>query len=370
MPFESGSLKKIDVNTGEIIWQKQIYGRDNEGMDFTDEFAKLEKLTPLFMSKPLVDAKNVVIASHGQPKTTQPFLYSFDKGTGEVVWKERLPTHFNLFAPVKFKGTNFNYYFVNSAIYLEKYGANTGSTYSYGMYLSDKYNAKNRFKNTIYNQMQTDGKSLFIGDERGRFYSLPLDKNANVLNQDINDPNNIFSINTSVFKWVYSDEEFGYVNNGITFLKNNVLFASVEDGLVEQSALSAINTGNGELKWKKVFTGKILHWSLIDDEIFGYTEDKVFRIDASGEDFVEWDLQNKPLSNMEKMNSSNIIYLTQNGIEKFDLQKSIATLVLERDFNDVSVHALNSGWQRIIQWQLDTNWITSKPLVAKGSQKI
>lgn len=86
MPFESGSLINLDVNTGQIVWKQQIYGDNNENLFITQNFDEIEEsikeLRPLFMSKPLVDKQQVVIASHGQPSKTIPFLYSFDKKLG------------------------------------------------------------------------------------------------------------------------------------------------------------------------------------------------------------------------------------------------------------------------------------------------
>lgn len=337
IPFESGSLKNFDINTGQIIWKQQIDGSKSSGMEINtgeDEIIEVENLRPLFMSKPLIDNKNIVIASHGQPTTTIPFLYSFDKNTGQIIWQEPLPTHFNIFAPIKYKGARFNYYFVNSAVYLEKYGANTGSRTSYGMYLSEKQNKKNRFKRPIYNQMQTDGRNLFIGDENGSFYCLPLTEEANVRTQDIEGPNNTFRNNPSVFTWIYNDETFENAGNQITFLGDKVLFADVRDDVADQSALLAINTTDGLLKWKKALLGRILNWTLLDNKIVGYTDDSIFQIDVSGQNFVEFEIKNKPLSNIEQIDSSHIIYITQQGIEVLDLNTKKANLVIQKTFNE------------------------------------
>jgi len=331
MPFESGSLNSFDVNTGEIVWKQQIYGRDNSGISVSrnsDNAEEIGKLTPLFMSSPLVGSKNIVIASHGQPNATTPFLYSFDKHNGDPIWQKRLPTHFNYFAPLKYKGSHFDFYFVNSAVYLTKHGANSGSRYSYGMHES------NRFKDPIYNQMQTDGKTLFIGDEKGRFYALPLDEDANVLKNDISDTSNTFIENPSIFKWIYSHEDFEYTGNQITFLDNGVLFAEVQSGTADQSAIIAINTASGDLEWQRRFSNKIQNWSLLGNRIVGYTLSTIFYIDTSSRDLVEFNIQNMPISNIEQIDSSRIIYLTRQGIEILDLSSKMAELVIENAFSE------------------------------------
>lgn len=334
MPFESGSFINFDVNTGKIIWKKQIYGRKEvgiiiEAVNTTDHIINVEGLTPLFMSKPLVDEQQIVIASHGQPSRTNPYLYSFDKKTGQTNWQESLPTHFNVFAPIKYKGSKFDYYFVNSAVFLEKYGSNSGSRTSYGMF------DDNQFDWPIYNQMQTDGKNIFIGDEKGKIYCLPLDENANIPNGSYS-PNNTFIKNPSVFKWIFSDESFTFQENSITFLDNGILYTDIKNSTDNQSAIFAIKTNNGKLKWKKTVKGSILNWTLINDEIIGNTQNTIFSLDVTGENYTEINIPTKPLSNIELLDKGHFIYITQKGIEVFNVNTKKFTVVFDKQFNDNS----------------------------------
>jgi len=319
MPFESGGIKSFDVSTGNIIWEKQIYGQKDDGLDpNVDDLPYTPDRTPLFMSQPLVDQENVVIASHGQPTTTTPYLFSFDKSTGKKLWQDPLKTHFNIFAPLKFKGNDFDYYFVNSAVYLEKHGANTGISYAYRM-----PEEKEKFEKPLYNQMQSDGRNVFLGDESGQFYCLPLDKDGIVSENNI-----------SVFKWIYKDDTYNYLSNEITYLEDNVLYAELNKGQRDQSALIAINAENGSLKWRKVITGDVGHWALIGGKIIGHTENKIFTIETSGENLIEIPVTNKPLSNIEQVDETHLIYLSSQGVAILNLETTNVELVLSKTFND------------------------------------
>ena len=336
LPFESGEFINLNVNSGKTIWKQQVYGQEDERMDSTTddtghETVNVVGLTPLFMSKPLVDKQNIAIASHGQPRNTIPYLYNFDKETGKTIWRKALPTHFNLFAPLKYKSYPYDYYFVNSAAYLENYGSKTGSNYSYGMF--EDANQNSHFQYPIYAQMQTDGKHIFIGDEKGRFYSLPLNEKAVVINDlTISDPENTFIKNPSVFKWIFSDETFAFQNNRTTFLDKGVLYSVVKNGIGTKSAILAINTDNGTLKWKKEVEGDILNWTLVNGKLIGNTPKLVFYIDKGK--YKEFNVADKPLSNIELLDKNRFIYLIQNGVEVFDIDTQKTTTVLAKKFND------------------------------------
>lgn len=133
IPFESGKFINFDINTGKIIWKQQIYG--NEGIlgmssDEDTETEVLMSVMPLFMTKPLIDGQNIIMPSTGQPMQAETWLYNFNRTTGEKNWYSSLPTKFNFFTPVKYR----NFYFVNSAGFLEKYNMKDGTATSYGMF--------------------------------------------------------------------------------------------------------------------------------------------------------------------------------------------------------------------------------------------
>ena len=339
MPFESGSLINFDINTGQVIWRQQIYGQKEEWFVSSDGEVNVDGLTPLLMSKPFVDKKNLVIASHGHPNTTIPFLYSFDKKIGTLNWKSNLPTHYNTFTPIKYKGNSFDYYFINSAVYLIKYGANSGSKISYGMFERNdeqiKKYQKNQFDFPIYAQMQTDGKNLFIGDEKGKFYCLPLTRDANVVNNDISETNNTLQ-NSSVFKWIFSDKDYPYQNNGTTFLEGNNLYGCLNNGSSTESMIVELAIEEGSLNWKKIIKGNVLSWDLVENRIIGCTDSFIFYIDIENEIYTEANIKNKPLSNIEQLNNEQFIYLTESGIELFDIKIKKTKIIFEKRFNNDS----------------------------------
>ncbi len=342
MPFESGKFINFDVETGKILWKKQIYGNEDEalamasGEDAENEY--LQARMPLFMTKPLVDNENIVIASTGQPLQTSAWIYSFNRDDGAEKWHGPLPTPYNLFSPVKYR----NFYFVNSAIFLEKISAEDGTAYSYGMFDGalevagqpiQEYD-ENQFEHPIYNQMQTDGENLYIGDENGKFYCFYLDKTASLRDGDINDPNNTFIKNPKIFKWTFNDENFDFQSNNITFLDNEILFVEMKNGSATQTCFFALNIKDGKAKWKKIINGDVINWALNKDKIAGNTENTIFYLNTNGENFVEIKIQNKPLSNIEWKDDTHLIYITQNGIEVFDITTKTSKTVFTKSFSD------------------------------------
>ncbi|MCL1665719.1 PQQ-binding-like beta-propeller repeat protein [Elizabethkingia ursingii] len=340
MPFESGKLINFDVNTGKIIWKQQIDGNEDSPMDVSDDAnqqnQKLQSIMPLFMSQPLVDGQNIIMASTGQPETTNAWLYNFNRTTGKKTWASSLPTVFNLYAPVKYR----NNYFVNTAVYLEMYTPQTGTPTSYGMFDGDvevagqplQHHDVSQFEYPIYNQMQTDGKNLYIGDEKGKFYCLNLDKDANLPNSDISDPNNTFIKNPKVFKWIFKDEHYSFAGDAKSFMEDGTLYTVLRDGVRTESCIFAIDTDNGKTKWKQVIKADIMNWSTVKDKIIGNTENTIFYMDANGKNFIEVKIQNKPLSNIEPIDKTHFIYATQKGIEIFDTDTKTAKLVIGKSF--------------------------------------
>ena len=346
MPFESGKFINFDVETGKVIWKKQIYGNEDQalamasGKDAENEY--LQERMPLFMTKPLVDGENIVIASTGQPTQTSAWIYSFNRANGIEKWHGNLPTPYNLFAPVKYR----NFYFINSAIFLEKISTEDGTSYSYGMFdgapqvAGQPYQEyeENQFERPIYNQMQTDGENLYIGDEKGKFYCFYLDRTASLRDGDITDPNNTFIKNPKIFKWTFSDENFDFQSNNITFLENETLYVEMKNGIATQTCIFALNTKDGKPKWKKVVNGDVLNWCLSNNKIVGYTENTIFYMEANGEDFTEMKIQSKPLSNVEWKDETHLVYITQKGIEVFDTTTKTAKIIFSKPFNDKGNH--------------------------------
>ena len=339
VPFESGDFINFDVNTGKIIWKKQVSESDSEvkegSSDPNDEAERLQELMPLLMTKPMIDGKQVIIATTAQPRQGVGYLFNFDIPSGKEKWRSDLPTVFNLFAPVKYR----NNYFVNSAVYLVMFTPEPGTSTSYGMFEGAEVsgeaptdNQTNQFGKPIYTQMQANNESLFIGDESGKFYCFQLDKNANLNEGDMMDPNNTFVKNPKIFKWTFSDEAFDFQENGITFLDDNTLFVEMKTGLANKSCIYALDTNNGKVKWKKVVQGSINNWNLKDGKIMGSTDNIIFWLDNNGENYSEMPTKNKVLSNIDLVDKSNLIYVTENGIETLDIKTKKTKLTFAKAF--------------------------------------
>ncbi|MDA4742855.1 hypothetical protein NY599_00085, partial [Enterobacter hormaechei] len=73
--------------------------------------------------------------------------------------------------------------------------------------------------------------NLFIGDEKGKFYCLNLDKNASLPNSDISDPNNTFIKNPKVFKWIFKDDHYSFAGDAKSFLEDDILYTVLRDGI-------------------------------------------------------------------------------------------------------------------------------------------
>ena len=337
MPFESGKLVNLDVKTGEIRWQQQIYGiEDDIIFSTTEESLEKNPMSPLFMSQPLIDNDNVVIASTSSDE--RAWLYNFDLNQGEKKWSEELVTKYNFFAPVKCR----DYYFVNSAVFLKKYDIKMGVSTSYGMF-DGAYEypdaEPNQFENPIYVPIQSDGENLYIGDEKGNYYCLPLNKNGNVKTQySISEPNNTFIKNPAVFKWIYSDKDFPY-SQWYSFLDNNTLYVVVKDGNDKQSALVAIDTKNGKPKWKQgIDTNELINVTLQAEKLTGINKKQIFWIDTNGKNFTQVQVANQPISNLEWLDSTHLIYISVKGIEVLDTQTKTSKIIFEKNFENVGYH--------------------------------
>lgn len=337
VPFESGKFVNFDIITGKIIWKKEISESDlaDKSSDENAEAEILKGLMPLIMSKPMIDGQQILIATTAQPTQGVGYLFNLNKADGEEKWRSDLPTVFNLFAPVKYR----NNYFVNSAVYLEMFTPESGTSTSYGMFEgaeisgeSPADNQTNQFDKPIYTQMQANDESIFIGDESGKFYCFQLDKNANLPDVDMMDPNNTFTKNPKIFKWTYSDEAFDFQENGIAFLDDNTLFVEMKTGLADKSCIYALDTGNGKLKWKKVVKGSINNWNLKDGKMMGSTDNIIFWLDDNGENYSEMPTKNKVLSNIDLVDKSHLIYVTENGIETLDIKTKETKLTFAKAF--------------------------------------
>lgn len=343
MPFESGKFINFDLNTGKIIWQQQIYGNEGAPMNMSNdpnaEAEVLRPLVPLFMAKPLVDGQNILMVSSGQPENVKhAWLHNFSRTNGERTWLSELPTVYNYFAPVKYR----NFYFVNSAVFLTKYCMQNGIDTSYGMFDGDlevtgqpiQHHESNQFANTIYSQIQTDEENLFIAEDSGSIYALHLNKDGNLPDGNISDPDNTFIKNPKVFKWIFQDKTYGSHKSNKFFLKDSILYVEFALPIDGRTCLFTLNTNDGKMKWRKIIPSEIKNWTISDGKIIGNNSKGIFYMDTNGENYTEFKVKNVPISDIAFIDKTHFVYVTHKGIEIFNTADKTAKLVVAKAFNN------------------------------------
>ncbi|MCZ4243254.1 PQQ-binding-like beta-propeller repeat protein [Pedobacter punctiformis] len=339
-PFESGELIAFNINTGKILWQEHILGGGDGAeeaiatQDGTLDTTFVNSLKPLFMTQPLIAENNVYITSTNQPESqNHPALYNFNKKTGEKNWVENLPTVFNLFRPVLLN----DYIFVNSAVFLNMYSKNEGTNTSYGIFdgADELPNAEpSQFTNPIYAQMLSDGKYLFVGDEKGRFYALHFDKNNNLPVSDITDPNNTFAKNPKLFEWKFENPNISSIQeDGNTYLYDDYILACVNQTDKVQPAIIAIDKNSGKLKWKTELKG-IEKWRLVGNKITATNGELIFLLNTDGDVTTTLKTEKKyaPISNIEIDKNDDLIYATEQGIVKYELKTKKFVVLIKQAF--------------------------------------
>jgi len=330
LPFESGKLVAFDAATGEVRWTHLANTAagvadavgDGEGGVTIDP-----SLRPYYLSRPLIDGERLYIASAGQPRRFEPRFAVVNRSDGSLVASEGIETNFNLFAPVLCRGNVF----VNSAVYLSKY-TRQGVATSYGLHEDAAFEAP------LYAQMQSDGQTLYLGDERGRFYALPLDAHGNVAGEgDIMDPQNSFTGRPQVFRWTYRSERYPRLapsDNGSTALVRGTLIVGVRQEDEKGDALVGLDAASGQERWTYAPGQPIRRWAADEAGVTGDTEGFVFVLDAQGRERARYpvDPQLRPLSNVVALAGGELVFATEQGIAVVGLSAPAARLKIAHPF--------------------------------------
>lgn len=201
MPFESGRLLGVNINSGKVIWDHNFInpsylatdnaGNTNPDKDYSDRY-----LGPIFMSKPLVSGSRVYIASAGRPETFNSDFFVIDAKNGKVIRTNPNSNNYNYFQPVENKGNMY----VNSAVFLDLH-------YESG---SDRngINEKASFDHILYAQMQISGNHLLFADDEGTFYASAINKDGFVNAGDNSGPVSNYTKNNQFFEWTYQSEKY------------------------------------------------------------------------------------------------------------------------------------------------------------------
>jgi hypothetical protein len=310
MPFESGRLPGVNINSGKVIWDHNFINpsylaTDNAGNTDPDKNYSDRYLGPIFMSKPLVSGNKVYIASAGRPETFKSDFFVIDAKDGKVIRTNTNSTNYNYFQPIENKGNIY----VNSAVFLDLH-------YESG---SDRngINENAAFDHTLYVQMQISGNRLLFGDNDGKFYACAINGDGFVNGGSNSSPSSNYAKNNQFFEWTYQSEKYPDLGDDQTALLGNLLIVCKQSEDESKTALIAIDSKSGKEKWIFQREEIIKNWQLANqNEITGYTKDKIFVIDSKGAIKFEIPINASlyPVSNIEINSKNQLLYISGKGI--------------------------------------------------------
>ncbi|WP_121966966.1 PQQ-binding-like beta-propeller repeat protein [Myroides sp. N17-2] len=324
MPFESGKFVALDILTGKEKWVYEAgqIGMMDVAVDASGGFETEAGSEPYFLGQPLQYQDKVYTVTTGGG--SYPYFVILNKADGTEFQTEGIETKFNMYQPVLCQENVF----VNSAIYLNKYSLR-GTPTSYGMY------DENTFDSPLYTQMRSNGETLYFGEEDGKFYAIPFNKDGNVKgdNDDIMDPKNNFKDNLSIYTWRYQSKE--YPRLATSFESNTVLYGktyvvNVRKADSDAQALIGLNAKTGEEQWKYVLAEEIVNWHQSGEKLIGYTAKKIFVLDFDGKELATYPIAEefKPLTNIEETKEGQLVFLTINGVTAIDKTSKQAKVLI------------------------------------------
>lgn len=330
MPFESGKFAALDILTGKEKWVFEAgqIGMMDVAVDASGGFETEAGSEPYFMGQPLQYQDKVYTVTTGGG--SYPYLVILNKADGSEFTTEGIETKFNMYQPVLCQENVF----VNSAIYLNKYSLR-GTPTSYGMY------DENTFDSPLYAQMRSDGETLYFGEEDGKFYAIPFNKDGNVKgdNDDIMDPKNNFKDNLSIYSWRYQSKEYPRLaTNGdnSTALHKKTYVVNVRKADSDAQALIGLNAKDGSEQWKYSLGEEIINWHQSGERLIGYTTQKIFVLDFKGKELETYAISEgfKPLTNIEETKDGQLVFLTTQGIATIDKTAKQAKLLIAYGVKD------------------------------------
>lgn len=330
MPFESGKFAALDILTGKEKWVFEAgqIGMMDVAVDASGGFETEAGSEPYFMGQPLQYQDKVYTVTTGGG--SYPYLVILNKADGSEFTTEGIETKFNMYQPVLCQENVF----VNSAIYLNKYSLR-GTPTSYGMY------DENTFDSPLYAQMRSDGETLYFGEEDGKFYAIPFNKDGNVKgdNDDIMDPKNNFKDNLSIYSWRYQSKEYPRLaTNGdnSTALHKKTYVVNVRKADSDAQALIGLNAKDGSEQWNYSLGEEIINWHQSGERLIGYTTQKIFVLDFKGKELETFAISEgfKPLTNIEETKDGQLVFLTTQGIATIDKTAKQAKLLIAYGVKD------------------------------------
>jgi hypothetical protein len=119
----------------------------------------------------------------------------------------------------------------------------------------------------------------------------------------------------------YQSEKYPDLGDGQTALLGNLLIVCKQSEDESKTALIAIDSKSGKEKWIFQREGIIKNWQLSNqNEITGYTKDKIFVVDSKGAINFEIPIDPSlyPVSNIEINSKNQLLYISGKGIVSID----------------------------------------------------
>lgn len=335
-PFENGNVIAFNINNGDKRWGYNLKDYANytnslsDGISITaDEEDEKYFNSLLLATQPTIVDDKLILSTGSLSTLFSGKTFALNKENGKVEWIAPLPNPYNNYAPVV---VNKNLY-INSVTDILKINMQTGLERDDNDNLLIGY----KFESPIYNQMYSENNLLYFFDEEGILSCLDLTKDNNGLEnifkwQSVLTKNGSIAIspkkmiidenNIYLAAFIYTskkipdlyfykiDKTSGNIENQIEMPKES----SINDFIDLGSAILVDNNQNLALFSKK---------DLKVDSIFTIPENM------------------KIISNLIQFDNNTIIYLTNKGLVKLNLESNNFTLIeLPFQFGD-SYHFQN-----------------------------
>lgn len=287
-------LRAVNVNDGTTYWKTEI-GLHKE---------KTRRYMITGQQLPIKGSLIYLASNNSQ-------LYAFDKTNGSLSWNYKLQYPYNMETPV----VNNKYLVIPNAPLVYCFEADTGKAIW----------AKSFGKVPMYSQMQIDNDKCYVAGTNNEIYALNLENNAPLA-------------------WKFKTE-YNYPKiKENTLLENAIYYLGAKNGSNIAPSMIALDANNGTKKWETKLNNEgqeIKTFIKHKDIIVGFTDGKsnsFFIIKAATGEQIDIEIpKEKIISNIFKLDDTNVVFLTKNYLVTFNIKKRDYTyqdIKLENKVND------------------------------------
>lgn len=278
IPFINGEMYALNHKTGEKFWELKA-GLKNS------EYIKI-----WINQIPKINNNLIYITSQYENSN----IYAFDKRTGYSVWNYKLQYPYN-HIPVLYTNDKV---FTQNAPYIYSFDANTG----------ELLNRRN-FDIAMYTTPTSDGKLVFVANER----------------------NTVYALNPNTLETVWEVELAERAIGTKIFTKGDKLY------LATNNTFYALDTKSGKTIWQTKVTEEgqaaIEQLEEFNNRIYAYNKKgTLFQLDLNtGKILQTINLKSKPISNIEVLDDSTLYYYCEAGLIKLTLATQTEDLIYMRN---------------------------------------